>query len=67
MQAKCEFVNRLDLGGVMFWELGADVKSGPQSLLETAYCTFGRSIDSLSNRLDHSLSKFDNIRDAKRQ
>jgi GH18 family chitinase len=35
---KCWYVNAMNLGGVMFWELSGDIKSGtPGSLLDTLY------------------------------
>lgn len=61
VEAKCAYAAEMGLSGVMFWELSADVKQGPRSLLETAYSTL-KAVDQSRNHIRFEQSRYDNIR-----
>ncbi|KAI7906530.1 chitinase [Cokeromyces recurvatus] len=64
VEVKCEYIKNRKLGGVMFWELSADVKSinnSSRSLLNTAYLSLGDKLNTVENHILFPLSEYKNI------
>ncbi|KAF2158483.1 glycoside hydrolase family 18 protein [Zasmidium cellare ATCC 36951] len=65
MSLKLDYVQKLGLGGVMWWEISGD-KAGNESLVDTALHFFKsdqkRRLDKSRNRLEFPLSPYTNVR-----
>ncbi|KAI9480938.1 MAG: chitinase [Benjaminiella poitrasii] len=64
---KCEYIKKRRLGGAMFWELSADVKSNSndvsssRSLLNSAFISLGDKLNTIENHVIFPLSEYKNI------
>jgi chitinase len=61
MRLKCDWVKKMGLGGVMFWELSGD-KSGEGSLVLEAAKSFSK-LDTTPNHLDYPTSRYTDVAD----
>ncbi|KAF7724702.1 hypothetical protein EC973_000810 [Apophysomyces ossiformis] len=63
VQAKCDYIKQMQLGGAMFWELSGDAPAGhPRSLLQTVHQALGNQHDTIPNHLEYPQSQFDNMK-----
>ncbi|KAI8074892.1 chitinase [Gongronella butleri] len=65
VQAKCDYIQRAQLGGAMFWELSADhPRHHPRSLVQTVANAFRGRLDTMPNHLAYPSSQYGNMRNA---
>lgn len=68
MSLKLDYVKKMGLGGVMWWEISGDKAGKNESLVDLAFQFFSsdqqKGLDTSRNRIEYSQSPYSNVRDS---